>query len=588
MAHLWKVSGSRMAANSLVKRREIKSVMDVLNLWKDDPEELLLELGFGCDEPDLSGRIPARFINYQSQARGINVQVFLDAQKNRIDMEDPDVSNRFRQVEVLQHVTSTFSALVVSSSSSSCSSFGASLGKPLSPEARVRRRRMASLFRRASKKSLSQIHQNHTTQDLTSPTDSSSSSPAMPMSLQPPLSLGDENVPEQSVKPGSLENVSPLVEEHGGDPAHQPHIGQERALRPGHLREEGPSLSPNTLHRQSQVQVRASTDMEEVLPGGSQSNEGPDSSSSPPPSNSSFHPLSPSLITSGVEKVLLSLTCPSPELSKFDLPCSEIETSPDQVQPPPASVSESGLEHLPSRSSLSPNLLNVTHSQSPFLPSLTFISLAATSSPTHAALLLRRSEDDETEVNDARATPESLQPPLSLGDENVPEQSVKPGSVENVSPLVEEHGGDPAHQPHIGQERALRPGHLREEGPSLTLNTILHRQSQVQARASSDMEEILPGGSQSNEGPDSSSSPPPSNSSFHPLSPSLITSGVEKAPLSSPCPSPELSKFDLPCSQIETPPDQVQPPPASVSESGLEHLPSRSSSPDLQNEPKKN
>ncbi|KAG7523774.1 hypothetical protein JOB18_003046 [Solea senegalensis] len=254
---------------------------------------------------------------------------------------------------------------------------------------------MASLFRRASKKSLSQIHQNHTTQDLTSPTDSSSSSPAMPKSLQPPLSLGDENVPEQSVKPGSVENV----EEHGGDPAHQPHIGQERALRPGHLKEEGPSLTPNTLHRQSQVQARASSDMEEVLSGGSQSNEGPDSSSSPLPCNASFHPLSPSLIASG-EKAPLSSPCPSPELSKFDLPCSEIETPPDQIQPPPASVSESGLEHLPSRSS-SPDLQNVTYSQSPALPSLTFISLAATSSPTHAALLLQGSEDDETEVNDA-------------------------------------------------------------------------------------------------------------------------------------------------------------------------------------------
>lgn len=68
--------------------------MDLRSLWNDDPEEVLLELGFGGDEPDLSGRIPARFINYQSQARGISLHVFLEAQKNRLDLENPDVSSK--------------------------------------------------------------------------------------------------------------------------------------------------------------------------------------------------------------------------------------------------------------------------------------------------------------------------------------------------------------------------------------------------------------------------------------------------------------------------------------------------------------
>lgn len=72
----------------------VGSVMDKLNLWNDDPEEVLLDLGFGRDEPDLSGRIPARFINYQSKAKGINLQVFLEAQKNRLDLENPDVSSK--------------------------------------------------------------------------------------------------------------------------------------------------------------------------------------------------------------------------------------------------------------------------------------------------------------------------------------------------------------------------------------------------------------------------------------------------------------------------------------------------------------
>lgn len=65
--------------------------MDVLNLWQDDPEELLLDLGFGAEEPDITVKIPARFINHQSKARGINIQLFLEAQKNRMDIENPDV-----------------------------------------------------------------------------------------------------------------------------------------------------------------------------------------------------------------------------------------------------------------------------------------------------------------------------------------------------------------------------------------------------------------------------------------------------------------------------------------------------------------
>lgn len=65
--------------------------MDVLTLWQDDPEELLLDLGFGVEEPDITVKIPARFINHQSQARGINIQVFLEAQQNRVDIENPDV-----------------------------------------------------------------------------------------------------------------------------------------------------------------------------------------------------------------------------------------------------------------------------------------------------------------------------------------------------------------------------------------------------------------------------------------------------------------------------------------------------------------
>lgn len=70
------------------------SVMDVLNVLKDDPEELLLDLGFGIEEPDITGRIPARFLNCESSARGISYQLFLEAQQNRMDVENPDVRSK--------------------------------------------------------------------------------------------------------------------------------------------------------------------------------------------------------------------------------------------------------------------------------------------------------------------------------------------------------------------------------------------------------------------------------------------------------------------------------------------------------------
>ncbi|MGH0165705.1 UNVERIFIED_CONTAM: hypothetical protein FKN15_049938 [Acipenser sinensis] len=70
--------------------QEYISVMDILDRWQDDPEEVLLDLGFGVDEPDISIKIPSRFINCPSSAQGINIRVFLEAQKMRMDTENPD------------------------------------------------------------------------------------------------------------------------------------------------------------------------------------------------------------------------------------------------------------------------------------------------------------------------------------------------------------------------------------------------------------------------------------------------------------------------------------------------------------------
>ncbi|XP_078396215.1 uncharacterized protein itprid1 isoform X7 [Cetorhinus maximus] len=88
-----------------------KSVVELLDLWHDDPEELLFELGFGKEDADISTKIPVRFINSFSVATGINLRVFLDAQKLRMEKETPDLYSRFRQLDALQKAHDVFSSL---------------------------------------------------------------------------------------------------------------------------------------------------------------------------------------------------------------------------------------------------------------------------------------------------------------------------------------------------------------------------------------------------------------------------------------------------------------------------------------------
>ncbi|XP_048367563.1 protein ITPRID1 isoform X2 [Sphaerodactylus townsendi] len=89
-----------------------KSVTEWLDFSKKDPVEILLDLGFGMDEPDICTKIPSRFISSASMAKGINIRVFIEAQKHRMDLESPNLCGRFLQLEVLDHVTSAFSSLL--------------------------------------------------------------------------------------------------------------------------------------------------------------------------------------------------------------------------------------------------------------------------------------------------------------------------------------------------------------------------------------------------------------------------------------------------------------------------------------------
>ncbi|KAM9524675.1 uncharacterized protein ACWYII_043658 isoform 1-T2 [Salvelinus alpinus] len=89
------------------------SVSEVLKLCAEDAEETLYELGFGCDVPEVTDRIPTRFLNFPSQLHGINFRLFLQSQLNRLRQEDPGLSlaSRFRQVEVLTAMANAFYSL---------------------------------------------------------------------------------------------------------------------------------------------------------------------------------------------------------------------------------------------------------------------------------------------------------------------------------------------------------------------------------------------------------------------------------------------------------------------------------------------
>uniref|UniRef100_A0A8C0FG33 ITPR-interacting domain-containing protein n=1 Tax=Bubo bubo TaxID=30461 RepID=A0A8C0FG33_BUBBB len=89
-----------------------QSITEWLALWENDPVEILLDLGFGTEEPDVCTKIPPRFLSGVSVAKGINIRVFLEAQKQRMDIERPKLYERFRQLEVLDHVTSALSSLL--------------------------------------------------------------------------------------------------------------------------------------------------------------------------------------------------------------------------------------------------------------------------------------------------------------------------------------------------------------------------------------------------------------------------------------------------------------------------------------------
>ncbi|EFB30205.1 hypothetical protein PANDA_007932, partial [Ailuropoda melanoleuca] len=135
-----------------------QSIPEWLEFWEKDPVEILLDLGFGADEPDICTQIPARFLGCGSAARGINIRVFLEAQKQRMDLENPDLYGRFRQLEILDHVANAFSSLLnnvnILQNKAEEEDGGENVQRTLVSEAKEHRRRMGELFKKASKQSI--------------------------------------------------------------------------------------------------------------------------------------------------------------------------------------------------------------------------------------------------------------------------------------------------------------------------------------------------------------------------------------------------------------------------------------------------
>ncbi|KAF7234791.1 Protein TESPA1 [Varanus komodoensis] len=95
------------------QKAEETHISEVLDLCEVDAETILCNLGFMQEEMEAASWIPARFFAVPSQAQGIDFQLLLRSQVQRIEMEDPCLmlASRFRQVQTLAAMADAFFCL---------------------------------------------------------------------------------------------------------------------------------------------------------------------------------------------------------------------------------------------------------------------------------------------------------------------------------------------------------------------------------------------------------------------------------------------------------------------------------------------
>ncbi|XP_061477690.1 protein TESPA1 [Rhineura floridana] len=101
------------SAISVSTNKTSSSISEVLDLCEVDAETILSNLGFIQEETRAASWIPPRFFSVPSQAEGIDFQLFLRAQVQRLEMEDPCVmlASRFKQVKTLAVTADAFFCL---------------------------------------------------------------------------------------------------------------------------------------------------------------------------------------------------------------------------------------------------------------------------------------------------------------------------------------------------------------------------------------------------------------------------------------------------------------------------------------------
>uniref|UniRef100_A0A8C9DFC2 Thymocyte expressed, positive selection associated 1 n=1 Tax=Prolemur simus TaxID=1328070 RepID=A0A8C9DFC2_PROSS len=107
--------GCSLASSSMTggTNKTSSSISEILDKVQEDAEDVLFSLGFGQEDHKDTSRIPARFFTTPSQAKGIDFQLFLKAQVQRIEMEDPCLmlASRFKQLQTLAVTADAFFCL---------------------------------------------------------------------------------------------------------------------------------------------------------------------------------------------------------------------------------------------------------------------------------------------------------------------------------------------------------------------------------------------------------------------------------------------------------------------------------------------